>query len=62
MMQSLRGLTEVRTVLLITHHLVDLHRLDKIVMLEDGRIVEQGPHESLLALDGRYAALLARMY
>lgn len=58
-MKSLYDLTAGRTVLLITHRLVDLHRMDKILMLERGRIIEQGSHEALLKGNTRYAALQA---
>jgi len=57
MMKALHRLTEGRTLLLITHRLVDLHRMDKIVMLERGRIIAQGCHDSLLKGQTRYAAL-----
>jgi ABC-type cobalamin transport system ATPase subunit len=53
------SMTAGRTVLLITHRLVDLHRMDKILMLERGRIIEQGSHEALLKGNTRYAALQA---
>jgi ATP-binding cassette subfamily C protein CydC len=56
-MKSLYDLTAGRTVLLITHRLMDLHRMDKILMLERGRIIEQGSHEALLKGNTRYAAL-----
>ncbi|UCG12748.1 MAG: cysteine/glutathione ABC transporter ATP-binding protein/permease CydC [Deltaproteobacteria bacterium] len=59
MMKVLHGLTADRTVLLITHRLVDLHSMDRIVMLERGRIIEQGNHEALLKGNTRYAALQA---
>jgi ATP-binding cassette subfamily C protein CydC len=61
MMQALHRLTEGRTVLMITHRLVDLHRMDKIVLLERGRIVGQGSHLDLQKDNSRYAALHARV-
>lgn len=59
LMNNLYNLTADRTVLLITHRLVDFHRMDNIVMLERGRIIEQGSHEALLKGNRRYAALQA---
>ncbi|MBW2581398.1 MAG: hypothetical protein JRD00_10750 [Deltaproteobacteria bacterium] len=53
------SMTAGRAVLLITHRLVDLHRMDKILMLERGRIIEQGSHEALLKGNTRYAGLQA---
>ena len=56
-MNTLLELTARRTLLLITHRPVALHRMDRIALLEDGRIVEEGPHKALLAGGGRYARL-----
>ncbi|QQR37681.1 ABC transporter ATP-binding protein [Devosia oryziradicis] len=46
-----------RVTLVISHRLSSLLHADTILFLEDGRIVEQGSHEALLALGGRYRAL-----
>ena len=46
-----------RTAIVIAHRLSTIRAADLILVIEDGRIVEQGPHDQLLAAGGRYAEL-----
>lgn len=56
-LESLAGYYGDRTVLIVSHRLSALRGCDLIVVLDDGRIVEQGSHGELMVLDGRYAAI-----
>jgi len=57
---SLDTLMAGKTVIAIAHRLSTIARMDRLIVLDHGRIVEQGSHDQLLRLDGHYAALWRR--
>lgn len=55
--QAIDELSKSRTVVVIAHRLSTVMKADNIIVLEDGRIAEQGKHDELLKLGGIYAKL-----
>ncbi len=55
--KTVTELAEDKTVIIISHRLSTTRFVDKIYMLENGQIIEQGNHDSLLALNGKYAEM-----
>jgi ATP-binding cassette subfamily B protein len=55
--EALRTLLAGRTAIVIAHRLSTIRDADRIVVMEDGRIAEQGSHDALLRAGGRYAEL-----
>jgi ATP-binding cassette subfamily B multidrug efflux pump len=58
--QTLYGMMEGKTVIAIAHRLSTIARMDRIVVLDAGRVVEDGPHTALLERNGLYARLWSR--
>lgn len=57
--QALQKLMQGRTAIVIAHRLSTIQKMDRIIVLEDGKITEQGSHKQLLAHKGTYARLWA---
>lgn len=51
-----------RTLIVIAHDYTDMARYDRVVVMQDGRIIESGPHETLLRSRGAYLALVERRH
>ncbi|CAJ2334565.1 hypothetical protein C086_01447 [Brucella abortus F6/05-3] len=58
--ENLKQLMEGKTVIAIAHRLSTIATLDRLVVMDGGRIVEEGTHEALIARGGIYAGLWAR--
>ena len=58
--ENLAQVMQGRTVLAIAHRLSTLNQMDKILVLDDGKIVESGTHKELIAYNGIYAKLWER--
>ena len=58
--EALAGLTRARTTIVIAHRLSTVRAADQIVVLDEGRVVEQGRHDDLLRRRGLYARLVSR--
>ncbi len=57
MLSALRDLSKGRTTLFITHDILSARDADRILFICDGRLAEQGTHESLMREGGAYAAM-----
>ena len=58
--QTLHKMMEGKTVIAIAHRLSTIAQMDRIIVMEQGRVIEDGTHDSLLAEGGKYAQFWAR--
>jgi ATP-binding cassette subfamily C protein len=58
--QALSSFLAGRTTVIIAHRLSAVRQADRVLVFEDGRVVEEGRHEELITGDGLYAALYGR--
>jgi ATP-binding cassette subfamily B protein len=55
--ESIEKLMENRTTIVVAHRLSTLRKMDRIIVLHHGRIIEQGSHDELLKKNGHYARM-----
>ncbi|BBK38189.1 beta-(1--_2)glucan export ATP-binding/permease protein NdvA [Allostella sp. ATCC 35155] len=60
--QALAAVTRGRTTFIIAHRLSTIRDADRILVFEDGRVIEQGPYRELIAADGTFARLVRTQY
>ncbi|MFV0385612.1 MAG: ABC transporter ATP-binding protein, partial [Paracoccus sp. (in: a-proteobacteria)] len=60
--EALDNLAQGRTTLVIAHRLSTIRNADKIVVIESGRVVEEGSHDQLMEQGGAYARLVALQF
>ncbi len=58
LMRAIRALTHEKTVIMIAHRLKTVEHADQILVIDHGRIVQQGTHDSLMAQDGLYKTFI----
>ena len=54
-LKQLNDYLQDRTAIIITHRIFSLMQFDQVIVMDDGKIIEQGTHEQLLSLNGEYA-------
>ncbi len=59
--ESIRNLIEGKTVLVIAHRLNTIMDADRILVFDEGKIIEDGSHKELIAMDGQYAGMFRTM-
>ena len=58
LMEAVRSLTREKTVIMIAHRLKTVRNADQIIVLDKGKIAEQGKHDELMKLNGIYARFI----
>lgn len=60
LLANLKSITQNRTTIIISHRISSVKNADKIIVLENGKIIEKGNHAELIALNGYYADIFSR--